>query len=182
MCLGMVTVPPTDFHMLDWPFTTVCITRIAIPTLWAFALVSAPTRPSWCLCTLRIESSPHCEIGVVYRISCKSCTKVCISHTLEHRLRERIRALVSGETNLSATTQHVVDEGHEIDWSSATVIDEHPNFCQWCALETWHIICSGPDACQYNWNEAEFLICHLYILLPKMCIEGLAHPHRRPDD
>ena len=47
---------------------------------------------------------------------------------------------MSGDVNLSAVAQHAVDEGHDIDWSSATVIDEHPSFCQWCALEAWHII------------------------------------------
>ena len=68
---------------------------------------------------------------MVYKIPCRSCTKEYISQTgrtLEHRLKEHRRALVSGDVNLSAVAQHAVDEGHDIDWSSATVIDEHPNF------------------------------------------------------
>ena len=47
--------------------------------------------------------------------------------------------LVSGEINLSAVAQHAVDEGHDIDWMEATVVDGHPHFHQRCALETWHI-------------------------------------------
>ena len=46
---------------------------------------------------------------------------------------------MSGDVNLSAVAQHAVDESHDIDWSSATVIDGHPNFHQRCALEAWHI-------------------------------------------
>ena len=46
---------------------------------------------------------------------------------------------MSGDVNVSAVAQHAVDEGHEIDWSSAIVIDGHPNFHRRCALEAWHI-------------------------------------------
>ena len=46
---------------------------------------------------------------------------------------------MSGDVNLSAVAQHAVDEGHEIDWSSATVIGGLPNFHMRCALEAWHI-------------------------------------------
>ena len=47
--------------------------------------------------------------GVVYRIPWKFCAKVYIGqmgHTLEHRLKEHRRALVSGEVSLSAVAQH----------------------------------------------------------------------------
>ena len=79
---------------------------------------------------------------MVYKIPCRSCTKVYIGQTgrtLEHHLKEHRRALVSGDVNLSAVGQHAVDEGHDIDWSSAAVIDVHPNFHQRSALEAWHI-------------------------------------------
>ena len=67
---------------------------------------------------LKDHVEPDRRAGVVYRIPCRSCTKVNISqtgHTLEHRLKEHRRALVSGEVNLSAVAQRAVDEGHEID-------------------------------------------------------------------
>ena len=82
------------------------------------------------------------QTGVVYSIPCRSCTKVYIGQTgrtLEHRLREHRRALVSREVNLSAVVQHEVDEGHGTAWSSVTVIDRHRNFQQRSALEVWHI-------------------------------------------
>ena len=88
----------------------------------------------------RIE--PERRAGVVYKIPCRSCTKVYVGQTgrtLEHRLKEHRRALVSGDVMGSAVAQHAVDEGHEIEWSSATVIDGHPNFHRRCALEAWHI-------------------------------------------
>ena len=91
---------------------------------------------------LKDRVEPDHRAGVVYKIPCRSCTKVYIGQTgrtLEHRLKEHRRALVSGDVSLSAVAQHAVDEGHDIDWSSATVIDGHPNFHQRCALEEWHI-------------------------------------------
>ena len=45
---------------------------------------------------------------------------------------------MSGDVSLSAVAQHAVDES-VIDWSSATVIDGHPNFYQRCAQEAWPI-------------------------------------------
>ena len=88
----------------------------------------------------RVEPDRH--TGVVYSIPCRSYTKVYIGHTghtLEHCLREHKRALVSREVNVSAVVQHEVDEGHGTAWSSATVIDRHPNFHQTSALDVWHI-------------------------------------------
>ncbi len=80
---------------------------------------------------LKDRVEPERRAGVVYKIPCRSCTKVYIDQTgrtLEHRLKEHRRALVSRDVSLSVVAQHVVDEGHDIDWSSATVIDGHPKF------------------------------------------------------
>ena len=80
--------------------------------------------------------------GVVYRIPCRTCTKVYIGqtgHTLEHRVKEHRRALVSGQSSLSAVAEHAMEEMHDIDWMGATVVDGHPHFHQRCALEAWHI-------------------------------------------
>ena len=116
---------------------------------------------------LKDRVEPERWAGLVYKIPCRSCTKVYIGKTgctLEHRLKEHRRALVSEDVNLSAVAQHAVDESHDIDWSSsATVIVGHPNFHQRCALEAWHIRSqdslmnrdSGPLPPVYN-----PLICH----------------------
>ena len=59
--------------------------------------------------------------------------------TLEYRLKEHRRALVSGEINLFAVAQHAVDEMHDMDWIGATVVDGCSHFHQGCALGAWHI-------------------------------------------
>ena len=51
-------------------------------------------------------------------------------YLVQHRLRESKKALVSEEVQVSAVAQHMVDEGQEIAWSSATVINGHRNFYQ----------------------------------------------------
>ena len=81
--------------------------------------------------------------------------------TVEHRLKEHRRTLVSGDVNLSAVTQHAVDEGHDIDWSSATVIDGHPNFHQRCALEAWHIRAQDSPPFLYCIIEGRTRVCTL---------------------
>ena len=66
---------------------------------------------------LKDRVEPDHRAGVVYKIPCRSCTKVYIGQTgctLEHRLKVHRRALVSGDVNLSAVAQHVIDEGHDI--------------------------------------------------------------------
>ena len=60
-------------------------------------------------------------------------------HTLEHRVKEHRRALVSGQSSLSAVAEYAMEEMHDIDWIRATVVDGHPHFHQRCALEAWHI-------------------------------------------
>ena len=60
-------------------------------------------------------------------------------HTLEYRLKEHRRALVSREIRLFAVAQHAVDKMHDMDWIGATVVDGRSQFHQGCALEAWHI-------------------------------------------
>ena len=62
-------------------------------------------------------------------------------YLVQHRLRESKKALVSEEVKVSAVAQHTVNEGQEIAWSSATVIDGHLNFHQ-------RYICTGSMAHQ----------------------------------
>ena len=74
------------------------------------------------------------QAGVVYRIPCGSCEKVYIGQTgrtLDHRLKEHRRALVSGNVQQSAVAEHASNEIHNIDC--------HPHYRQRCVLEAWHI-------------------------------------------
>ena len=80
--------------------------------------------------------------GVVYRIPCSSCEKVYIGQTgrtLDHRLKEHRRALISGNVQQSAVAEHATNEMHDIDWEKAEVVDCHPHYRQRCVLEAWHI-------------------------------------------
>ena len=91
---------------------------------------------------LKDHTPPQQRTGVVYRIPCGTCTKVYIGQTgrtLEHRLKEHRRALVSGQSSLSAVVEHAMEEMHDIDWMGDTVVDGHPHFHQRCSLEAWHI-------------------------------------------
>ena len=59
--------------------------------------------------------------------------------TLEHRLKEHRRALVSGNTAQSGVAEHAVNQMHDINWTGVEVVDSHPYYRQRCALEAWHI-------------------------------------------
>ena len=59
--------------------------------------------------------------------------------TLDHRLKEHRRALVSGNIQQSAVTEHATNEMHDIDWEKAEVVDCHPHYHQRCTLEARHI-------------------------------------------
>ncbi len=59
--------------------------------------------------------------------------------TLDHRLKEHRRALISGNVQQSAVAEHATNEMHDIDWEKAEVVDCHPHYRQRCALEAWHI-------------------------------------------
>ena len=81
---------------------------------------------------------------VVYQIPCGGCKKVYIrqtGRTLEHCLKERRRALVSGNAQQSAVAEHASNEMHDIDWEKVEVVDchTHTHYLQRCALEARHI-------------------------------------------
>ena len=80
--------------------------------------------------------------GVVYQIPWSKCEKVYIGQTgrtLDHRLKEHRRALISGNVQQSAVAEHVLNEMQNIDWEKAEVVDYHPHYRQRCSLEAWHI-------------------------------------------
>ena len=72
------------------------------------------------------------QCNVVYRIPCKTCEKSYIGLTkrsLECRLKKHRRATFSGNRDVSAVAEHVMDTGHDIDWDGAQVLDS-------CGLHT----------------------------------------------
>ena len=78
--------------------------------------------------------------GVVCGIPCGNCEKVYIGQTgrtLDHRLKEHRRALISGNLAQSALAEHAADSSRAIDWGSAEVVDMHQQFHQRCLLESW---------------------------------------------
>lgn len=58
---------------------------------------------------------------------------------MEHRLKEHKRALTSSDAPFSAVAEHAMQEGHEIAWDDAEVIDTSSRTHQRCCLEAWHI-------------------------------------------
>ena len=48
--------------------------------------------------------------------------------TLDHRLKEHRRALISGNVQQSAVAEHASNETHDIDWEKAEVVDCHPHY------------------------------------------------------
>ena len=67
--------------------------------------------------------------GVVYQISCKECEAKYIGQTGRHlgeRLKEHKRATKKGYYLESGVAEHVVDTGHQIDWS-AKILDKDIN-------------------------------------------------------
>ena len=80
--------------------------------------------------------------GVVYRVPCGACSETYVGQTgrtVEHRLKEHKRALVSGDTNTSALAEHAIQHSHRIAWEDTTVLDNHLHVHQRCAPEAWHI-------------------------------------------
>lgn len=89
--------------------------------------------------------------GVVYEIPCGSCNQVYIGQTgrtLEHRLKEHMRALTAADFfyNTSAVADHAIKNSHSIAWTQARVIDMQNNLRQRCLLESWHIRKEGQTA------------------------------------
>ena len=61
------------------------------------------------------------QSGVVYQISCKECSAKYIGQTgrqLGERLKEHKRATQKGYYLESGVAEHVINTGHDIDWSA----------------------------------------------------------------
>ena len=42
-------------------------------------------------------------------------------------------------TAQSVAAENAVHQMHEINWKEAEVVTSHPDYCQICVLEAWHI-------------------------------------------
>ena len=85
---------------------------------------------------------PNLINGVIYRVPCKQCDKVYVGQTgrsLECRLKEHKRAVKCGNVDASAMAEHVWNEGHQVDWEAAGVLDTCIYLYPRCLLESWHI-------------------------------------------
>ena len=69
-------------------------------------------------------TTPEGQCGVIYKISCTSCNATYIGET-GRRLCTRVaedRKSVEMSDRKSAISDHVLGNGHTIDWDSATII------------------------------------------------------------
>ena len=66
----------------------------------------------------------------MYEVSCKDCSGQYVGETLRTmavRMQEHTCHTRNGRTDLSAVAEHAVVESHEIDWTTAKVIDTASN-------------------------------------------------------
>ena len=80
------------------------------------------------LCHPKDPVPAHQQAGVVYKIPCSDCSKLCIGQTgrtLAQRVKEHQRAVRTFDVNNSALAEHVISTNHRIDWDNTTVIDRH---------------------------------------------------------
>ena len=141
--------PPTSLPILPSPEQETPKVAVTLPYIWhlsesiCWILTLFGIRTCFCphqtlrwtLVHLKDHIEPDRQAGLVYRTPCRSCARVYIGQTgrtLEHRLKEHRRALVSVDVNVSAVAQHAVDDMRST--GAVPVIDGHPNFHR-CALE-----------------------------------------------
>ena len=85
---------------------------------------------------------PDSRKGVVYKIRCKDCSQSYIGQTgrtLSCCLKEHKRAVSQSDSNASASAEHVLNTGHQIDWSNAMVLDSSHFYYHRLYLESWYM-------------------------------------------
>ena len=86
---------------------------------------------------------PEAKSGTVYRVSCSGCPASYVGQTgrtVRDRVKEHRYALRTGNGNVSALAEHIINTGHLIDWDGVEVIDSHSDTFQCCVIEGWHIV------------------------------------------
>lgn len=93
-----------------------CVCR----ALWRVR-VKAFFKPHWNLAQILSHHKDQVQgqqrTGVVYKIPCGTCDQTYVGQlgrTVEHRVKECKRALVSGDINTSALAEHAIEHCHRI--------------------------------------------------------------------
>ena len=80
--------------------------------------------------------------GIVYKIKCKDCDCVYIGQTsraLKTRVEEHAKAIATLDEN-SLLAKHHMRYGHQIDLTSAEIVDRSSAWRQRLILEAWHSV------------------------------------------
>ena len=80
--------------------------------------------------------------GVVYRIPCEDCEKSYVGQTLrtlDRRIKEHQRSVITGDCDSSALAEHAWSSHHQIAWRDVTILHQHQRWFQRCILESWSI-------------------------------------------
>ena len=93
--------------------------------------------PSDKFCLTRRIPFLHCIS--VYRIPCKDCDKSYVGQTLrtlDRRIKEHHRSVITGDCDSSALAEHAWTSYHQIAW---TILHQHQRWFQRCILQSWYI-------------------------------------------
>ena len=86
----------------------------------------------------------------------------------EHRLKEHRRGYSTPYYTTSAVAEHTLETNHEIDWSSAKVVDSSEKFHQRIYLEAWNImppaLCLSPLGPRQNYLPMIRPVFHQFLL------------------
>ena len=75
-------------------------------------------------------------------------------------LKEHRRATFSGNRDVSAVAEHVMDTGHNIEWDGARVLDSCGLLRQRLLLESWYVQCE-----QHSMNRERGPLPSIYCAL-----------------
>ena len=103
----------------------------------------------WKLCRgiKGVISKEDCKV-IVYELLSKDCSGQYVGETLATMaviMQEHTRYTRNGRTDLSAVAEHAVVESHEIDWTTAKVIDTAASAPTRKAKEALHIAQKAPS-------------------------------------
>ena len=143
-------------HPLNQPNRSNFIASIALPYI-----LGVTENIRWILAGLdiRVSLDPHLTLrrllvkpkdpvedqhrkGIVYRIGCKDCPQSYIGQSgrsLLHCVKEHRRAFTNADFNASVLAEHAWNNGHVIDWDSASILAQNIYTYPWLYLESWYI-------------------------------------------
>lgn len=80
---------------------------------------------------VRKHQEERVQLGVVYKISCRSCNWTYVGETgrsLEQRIKEHKRMVKNMENERSEIAAHVLETGHSMNWEAATTLEKGQAF------------------------------------------------------